>query len=67
MKGKGGSVNAFKAKKIVRDQTKQQFLQNIKGVKQQLIDEHKVSDSEPQKPIAERKALDRFKPKKKKV
>lgn len=64
MKGRGGSVNAFKAKKIVRDQTKQQFLQTIKDVKQQLIDEHTVK-SEDSKQI-ERKALDRFKPKKKK-
>lgn len=65
MKGKGGSVNAFKAKKIVRDQTKKQFLQAITGVKKQLIDEHKVS-SESDKKTVERGALDRFKPKKKK-
>lgn len=65
MKGKGGSVNAFKAKKIVRDQTKQQFLQTIKGVKQQLIDEHTVKSEGDSKPI-ERQALDRFKQKKKK-
>lgn len=65
MKGKGGSVNAFKAKKIVRDQTKKQFLQNIKGVKEQIIDEHRVSTKEDQ-PNAERNALDRFKAKKKK-
>lgn len=65
MKGKGGSVNAFKAKKIVRDQTKKQFIQTVKGVTQQIIDEHKVSSSED-KQQAGRSALDRFKPKKKK-
>lgn len=65
MKGKGGSVNAFKAKKIVRDQTTKQFLQTIKGVKKQLIDEHKVSTG-ADKQSGERNALDRFKPKKKK-
>lgn len=65
MKGKGGSVNAFKAKKIVRDQTKKQFLQTIKGVKQQLIEEHTVNDSDDKR-HAERNVLDRFKPKKKK-
>lgn len=65
MKGKGGSVNAFKAKKIVRDQTKKQFLQTIKGVKEQLIDEHKVNKSND-KQTTERSVLDRFKPKKKK-
>lgn len=65
MKGKGGSVNAFKAKKIVRDQTKKQFLQTIKGVKQQLIDEHTVTTANDKKNV-ERHALDRFKPKKKK-
>lgn len=64
MKGKGGSVNAFKAKRIVRDQTKQQFVKMIKGVKQQLIDEHKVSTTNDKQPVA-RSALDRFKPKKK--
>lgn len=71
MKGKGGSVNAFKAKRIVRDQTKQQFVKMIKGVKQQLIDEHEVSttaaaDDNDSKASAKRSALDRFKPKKKK-
>lgn len=66
MKGKGGSVNAFKAKRIVRDQTKQQFVKMIKGVKQQLIDEHKVSTADDDnKQSATRNALDRFKPKKK--
>lgn len=72
MKGKGGSVNAFKAKRIVRDQTKQQFVKMIKGVKQQLIDEHKVStgddgdDGNDNNQSVTRDALDRFKPKKKK-
>lgn len=65
MKGKGGSVNAFKAKKIVRDQTKKQFIETIKGVKQQLIDEHKVKTEDDKKSV-ERNALDRFKTKKKK-
>lgn len=65
MKGKGGSVNAFKAKKIVRDQTKKQFLQTIKGVKQQLIDEHTVKPAEDTERNT-RNVLDRFKPKKKK-
>lgn len=65
MKGKGGSVNAFKAKKIVRDQTKKQFLQTITGVKQQLIDEHKVSTASDKQKV-ERSVLDRFKPKKRK-
>lgn len=64
MKGKGGSVNAHRAKKIVRDQTKKQFLQTIKGVKQQILDDHTVK-SETSAPI-KRQALDRFKPKKKK-
>lgn len=68
MKGKGGSVNAFKAKRIVRDQTKQQFVKMVKGVKQQLIDEHTVSTAgdDNNKQHASRGALDRFKPKKKK-
>lgn len=65
MKGKGGSVNAFKAKKIVRDQTKKQFLQTVTGVRQKLIDEHKVSAAEDKRSV-ERNVLDRFKPKKKK-
>lgn len=65
MKGKGGSVNAFKAKMIVRDQTKTQFIKNIKGVKQQIIDEHSV-DKKPKDEPVERQALDRFKPKKRK-
>lgn len=66
MKGKGGSVNAFKAKRIVRDQTKQQFVKMVKGVKQQLIDEHTVSTADDTKQNVKRGALDRFKPKKKK-
>lgn len=66
MKGKGGSVNAFKAKRIVRDQTKQQFVKMVKGVKQQLVDEHKVSTADDTKQNATRSALDRFRPKKKK-
>ncbi|XP_031626620.1 WD repeat-containing protein 46 [Contarinia nasturtii] len=65
MKGKGGSVNAFKAKRIVRDQTKKQFIQSIKGVRQQLIDEHKVKTEDDNKSVG-RNALDRFKAKKKK-
>lgn len=64
MKGKGGSVNASKAKKIVRDQTKKQFLKEIKGVKQQIIDEHKVVEQKETK-TSEPSALDRFKQKKK--
>lgn len=65
MKGKGGSVNAFKAKKIVRDQTKKQFIQSIKGIKQQIIDEHSVDKKTANETVV-RQALDRFKPKKKK-
>lgn len=65
MKGKGGSVNAFKAKQIVRDQTKKQFIQSIKGVKKQIIDEHKVSVEDDKKSVKQA-ALDRFKQKKKK-
>lgn len=65
MKGKGGSVNAFKAKMIVRDQTKTQFIKSVKGVKKQIVDEHSVVKKESSEP-AERQALDRFKPKKRK-
>lgn len=66
MKGKGGSVNAFKAKKIVRDQTKKRFLQEVKGIKQQIISDHRTDvkgEPKPQVP----NVLDRFKPRKKKT
>lgn len=66
MKGKGGSVNAFKAKKIVRDQTKKSFLQDIRGVKQDVINEYRNDNHETAKNDEPHNVLDRFKPKKKK-
>lgn len=65
MKGKGGSVNAFKAKKIVRDQVKQKFIQDIRGVKQQIIADHAAADNTSDKEPQIRTPLDRFKSKKK--
>lgn len=94
MKGKGGSVNAFKAKRIVRDSAKrvrilffkllllativadrlnkkiinifvelQKFVDEIKGVKKQIIREHRVK-KEGGEVKSERTVLDRFKSKK---
>lgn len=65
MKGKGGSVNAFKAKKIVHDQVKQKFIQDIRGVRQQIIADHTASDNAGDKEPQLRTPLDRFKTKKK--
>lgn len=66
MKGKGGSVNAFKAKKIVRDQTTKSFLQDIRGVKQDIINEYRDDANKTSKNDEPQNVLDRFKPKKKK-
>lgn len=65
MKGKGGSVNAFKAKKIVRDQTKKSFLQDIRSVKEEIINEYRADTNETAN-AGPSNVLDRFKPKKKK-
>lgn len=66
MKGKGGSVNAFKAKKIVRDQTKKSFLDEVRGVKQHIINECRDDANETAKNDKPHNVLDRFKSKKKK-
>lgn len=67
MKGKGGSVNAFKAKKIVRDQTKVNFLKDVRGIKKEIINESRsdANDETTQK-SGPPNVLDRFKSKKKK-
>lgn len=66
MKGKGGSANAAKAKKIVRDQIKKKFIEEMRGIKNQIIDEHTIDENSDKK-TEPRTPLDRFKPKKKKT